>query len=241
MISTLQLLYKLDLRLNKKASNEHQSIPLEDKILVLNEAQIKLIKKKLGTNNIYGLGLDSFKKRYEDLQELVVQFERLNVSSTLDAYASYEADTTLLHNKFMFPLDMYAKASCQACNCYDRIIYFSKLSKHGDISTLMANTHYTPSFKWQEGFAVMSANKIIGYTDGTFELTGLYLSYIRYPQRIDASGYINFDGSASIDTDCELVDYLEDELLDLACLELGMQTENNPVVQASEIRNKNNE
>lgn len=239
MISTVQLLYKLDLKLNKKASNEHQSIPLEDKILSLNEAQIKLIKKKLGTSNIYGLGLDSFKKRYEDLQDLIVQFEHLSVTPTLDAYSAYEADTKLTHQKFMFPLDMYTL--CTKGKCNNRVVYLSKLAKHGDISTLMFNTHYKPSFEWQESFAVMSSDKIITYTDGTFVVNGFYISYIRYPQKIDMSGYFNFDGTTSINQDCELADYLEDELLDLAILELALDTENTPVVQANEIRNKNNE
>jgi hypothetical protein len=239
MIFTFQFLYKFDLKLNKKASNEHQSIPLEDKILALNEAQIQLIKKKLGTNNIYGLGLDSFKKRYEDLQDLIVQFEPLNVTATADAYSAYQADVNMLHNKFMFPLDMYA--TCSRGNCRNRIVYLSKLVKHGDISTLMFNTHYAPSFEWQETFAVMSSDKIITYTDGTFVVDKFNISYIRYPKKIDAAGYINFDGTASIDQNCELADYLEDELLDLAILELALDTENTPVVQANEIRNKNNE
>lgn len=239
MISTLQLLYKLDMRLNKKVSNEHQSIPLEDKIIALNEAQIELIKKKVDPNNIYGLGLDSFKKRYQDLQDLIVQFEHLTVIATTDAYSAYEANTRLLKSRFMFPLDMYTL--CSRGDCKDRVVYLSKLQKHGDISTLMFNTQYKPSFEWQESFAVMSADKIITYTDGTFAVDAFYLSYLRYPQKIDAAGYINFDGTASINQDCELVDYLEDELLDLAILELALDTENTPVVQANEIRNKNNE
>jgi hypothetical protein len=64
MIKTVSLLYKTDQRLNKLASNAHQEIPLEDKILAANEAQLKLIKQKLDGNNIFKLGFDSFKKRY---------------------------------------------------------------------------------------------------------------------------------------------------------------------------------
>lgn len=239
MILTQQLLYKLDMRLNKKVSNEHQSIPLEDKILALNEAQIKLIKKKVGTNNIYGLGLDSFKKRYEDLQILIVQFEGLNVTQTKDVYKSWQADLNKLKYKFMFPLDMYAIA--EKGNCKGRTIFLSKLVKHGDISTMMSNSHYVPSFEWQESFAVISGNKIITYTDDTFDITKFHLSYMRYPQKIDAAGYINFDGTPSVNQDSELPDYLEDELLDLAIIELAMDTENTPVVQFNDIRNKTNE
>lgn len=47
MIPVDSLLYKIDQKLNKLSTNEHQEIPVEDKILALNEAQIKLIKQKL--------------------------------------------------------------------------------------------------------------------------------------------------------------------------------------------------
>ena len=41
MIKVDSLLYKIDQRLNKLSSNAHQRIQLEDKILALNESQIK--------------------------------------------------------------------------------------------------------------------------------------------------------------------------------------------------------
>jgi hypothetical protein len=47
MIPVDSLLYKIDQKLNKLSTNIHQQINLEDKILALNEAQIKLIKQKV--------------------------------------------------------------------------------------------------------------------------------------------------------------------------------------------------
>ena len=73
MIPVDSLLYKIDQKLNKLSTNEHQQIQLEDKILALNEAQIKLIKQKVdGFSVANRLGYDAFKKRYEDLQNLVL-------------------------------------------------------------------------------------------------------------------------------------------------------------------------
>ncbi len=75
MIPVDSLLYKIDQKLNKLSTNEHQVVNLEDKILALNEAQIKLIKQKVdGISTVSGYGLDAFKKRYEDLQSLVVTY-----------------------------------------------------------------------------------------------------------------------------------------------------------------------
>ena len=55
MIAVDVLLYKIDQKLNKLASNEHQNIQLEDKILALNEAQIQLIKNKVDENRAFRL------------------------------------------------------------------------------------------------------------------------------------------------------------------------------------------
>ena len=75
MIPVDSLLYKIDQKLNKLSTNEHQQINLEDKILALNEAQIKLIKQKVdGWSTVSGYGLDAFKKRYEDLQSLIITY-----------------------------------------------------------------------------------------------------------------------------------------------------------------------
>ncbi len=63
MIPVDSLLYKIDQKLNKLSSNEHQQIQLEDKILALNEAQLRLIKQKIDSNNVLGGGMDAFKKK----------------------------------------------------------------------------------------------------------------------------------------------------------------------------------
>ena len=75
MIPVDNLLYKIDQRLNKLASNEHQEIPLEDKILALNEAQLKLVKQKFtGISTFSKMGFGAFKKRYQDIEILLVDF-----------------------------------------------------------------------------------------------------------------------------------------------------------------------
>lgn len=239
MILTSKLLYVLDMKLNKKASLEHQSIPQEDKLIALNEAQISLMKQKIDINNIYGLGIDSFKKRYQDLQNLIVQFESLPTTPDSSDYPAFQADLTTTTEPYFLPLDAYVL--CSKGNCKNHLVTISKPIKHGDLTTLMYNNHYSPSFEWQETFSVISGDKYIVYTDGTFNVDSLHLTYIRYPKRIDVAGYTYFDGSPSVNQDCELPSYLEDELIRLALIELGMDTENTPVVQFDAIRSKNSE
>lgn len=241
MIPVDSLLYKIDQKLNKLSTNEHQQIPLEDKILALNEAQIKLIKQKVdGQSTVSGLGLDAFKKRYEDLQKLVVNYKDLSLvlkNATLNQYA---ADLSLLTPKYMFYVDSYVIASKGLC--IDKQIWINKdLSKHGDISLLLNNDHYKPSFEYQETFNSLSSNEMSIYTDGTFNPSKLWVSYMRYPDYIDKVGYIKFDGTASVNRDCELELYLEDELLDLTVQNLAMYIENQSAVQNAAYRIQTNE
>jgi hypothetical protein len=242
MIPVDSLLYKIDQRLNKLSTNDHQQIQLEDKILALNEAQIKLIKQKVdGFSTLSGLGLDSFKKRYEDLQKLVVGYKDGELSISLkneqiNQWTGYIENLS----KYMFYIDSYAIA--EKGRCKDRKIWINRdLTKHGDLQFLLNNDHYKPSFEYQETFNFLSSDEISIFTDGTFIPKKLYVSYMRYPVYIDKEGYVKFDGTESVDQDCELETYLEDELLDLTVQNLAMYTENQAAVQSSQMRIQTNE
>lgn len=242
MILAERLSYRIDQIMNKLSTNEHQVIPREDKVLALNVAQNKLVKIKMGGNNPANIGLDGFKKRYQDLQFLVENSEDhpLTLEISDKNLNRWIANAELLSPKFMFYLDSYMIADKDACK--DRIIYANgDLVKHSDITTLLQNSNYIPSFEYQETIVDISSDELHYYTDGTFTPKKVYLSYIRYPKEIDLEGYVHFDGTDSTNVDCELEDYLEDELLDLTVESLAMYTENQPAVQYSQMRQKTTE
>lgn len=243
MIPVDSLLYKIDQKLNKLSTNEHQQIQLEDKILALNEAQIKLIKQKVdGFSVVSGMGLDSFKKRYEDLQRLVINYSENGLNLELKNPTIHQWYTKLdqITPKYMFYIDSYVLADKGKCK--DRIIWINRdLAKHGDLSLLLNNVHYKPSFEYQETFNFLSSDEISIFTDGTFTPSKIYISYMRYPIYIDKTGYVKFDGTDSTDVDCELEAYLEDELVDLTVQNLAMYTENQSAVQSSVYRIQTNE
>ena len=140
----------------------------------------------------------------------------------------------------MFYIDSYFLADKEVCK--NRIIWVNQdLAKHADIKVLLNNTHFAPSFEYQETFNQISSDQISVYTDGTFTPKKLFISYLRYPLTISKEGFINFDGTESINQDCELEDYLEDELLDLAVQNLAMYTENQSAVQTAQNRIQTNE
>jgi hypothetical protein len=243
MIPVDSLLYKIDQKLNKLSTNEHQQINLEDKILALNEAQIKLIKQKVdGQSTNSGYGLDAFKKRYEDLQSLTITYNHQPLPLVLKnaELNQYFASLNALTPKYMFYLDSYILADKGRCT--DRKIWINRdLAKHGDIQFILTNDNYKPSFEYQETFNFLSSDEISVFTDGTFTPKDIYISYMRYPVYINKTGYIMLDGLPSTDQDCELETYLEDELLDLTVQNLAMYTENQSAVQSSIYRIQTNE
>ncbi len=243
MIPVDSLLYKIDQKLNKLSTNEHQVVNLEDKILALNEAQIKLIKQKVdGWSTNSGYGMDAFKKRYEDLQSLVVQYNNQPLTLTLKnaELNQWFANLHTLDPKYMFYVDSYVLADKGRCT--DRKIWINRdLAKHGDLQFCLNNVHYKPSFEYQETFNFISSDEISIFTDGTFTPKTINISYMRYPVYINKTGYIMLDGLPSFDQDCELETYLEDELLDLTVQNLAMYTENQSAVQSSIYRIQTNE
>ena len=243
MIPVDSLLYKIDQKLNKLSTNEHQQIQLEDKILALNEAQIKLIKQKIdGISIVSGMGMDAFKKRYEDLQSLVMNYNHQPLVLTLeDANLNqWSANVHDLDPQYMFYLDSYILAD--KGRCVDRKIWINRdLAKHGDLQFILNNDHYKPSFEYQETFNLISSDDVSVFTDGTFTPKTIQIMYMRYPQYINKAGYIMLDGTPSVNQDCELEMYLEDELLDLTVQNLAMYTENQSAVQNAAYRIQTNE
>jgi|GEM_PF-3524213 len=243
MIPVDSLLYKIDQKLNKLSTNDHQQIQLEDKILALNEAQIKLIKQKVdGISVVSGMGLDAFKKRYEDLQSLVISYNDGALSLALKNLElnQWAANIHLLNPRYMFYVDSYVLA--HKGRCKNRKIWINRdLAKHGDLQFILNNDHYKPSFEYQETFNFLSSDEISIFTDGTFTPDKIYIMYMRYPQYINKTGYIQLDGEPSYDQNCELETYLEDELVDLTVQNLAMYTENASAVQSAQFRIQTNE
>lgn len=246
MIPVDRLLYKFDLKLNKVASGQNQSFSVWDKIIFLNEAQLRLIKQKVSLNNIFKSGFDSFKARYEELQGLVVESEEVTPEKTDDIRTSYQIDVNNLKEKYFLPVNIVA--ICSRGECKERVVNVPRIIRHSDINIILNNSHFSPSFLWQETVAVISGDKIILFAndrEGDFKVDRVLISYLRYPNLIDSEsfegGYEHFDGTMSVDSDCELPEILEDELLELAVMEAGYNSGNINAAQAAQIKSKNSE
>jgi hypothetical protein len=242
MIPVERLHYKLDMRLNRLASNEHQYISEEDKDFALNEARLRLVKNKLGPDK-YGHGLDGFRERYMDLESLIVPHEKLSVTKVKTGSRSiYEAAIATTQKPFMLPVDAYTV--CTLGKCSGRTVWIENIAPHSDVPVFLNSTHLQPSFGYQVTFATLSDDRFQIYTDdpqGAFKVDSLYLSYLRFPQEICIGGYPKIEDPKGPDrpkSDSDFPEDLEEELLDIATEILAFATNNETAAQAALLRQK---
>jgi hypothetical protein len=240
MIPIVELMYDIDLKLNKIGSNEHQGIELENKIIAINDAQINLIKTKFSENNVYKGGLDSFQKRYNDLEMLIEKDKFVPLVNDNSPLKSYSGSLDLLKPQYMLGVPGSEYILADKGSCKNNVITVNQV-KHGDINSVLNNTNTAPSFEYQEVPGLISGHRWQIFTDGTFIPKRIHLWYVRYPSKVDFEGYIHFDGKPSRIANSELPYYLKEELVDIAVRALALSTENQNAVQASQLKIQTNE
>lgn len=237
MISVHELINEFKLSLNKVSREDNFSLPTPDILSFLNKAQISWVKTKINPNNPLKVGYESIRKRIDDLQILKVNDFKLSVTKSLEpTYKSYVCSLKTVPD-YMFYIASHSMA--KKGNCEDAI--FNNLVKEGDLRTHYFDVNYNPNFEWRETLATLGSDNLYIYVTD-FEITGVHLTYLRYPRYIDIEGYTRLDGTPSVDQDCELPEYAKQDIVDLAVKFAAHATDNVLQSQAAENRiNLNNE
>lgn len=231
-------------KLNKIDSQKYRNLRPEEIDLYLNEGMHIFIKKRLGINNLYKKGFESTQKRVEDLRDIHIKSENDTaqpLTPTDLGDGIYRFDLSLLGSvnglsKYMYKTRVRFTGS--KGDCTDKSLKGIQ-AQTDDLNEIIKSEFYSPSFEWEEVPFVFSEDYIYAYSDGTFTITGLQLDYIKRPSKIanpnaikDNSGNIigyNYpDGTAAVQTDCELQSmYASEEIVDeavrVAMIDLGDQ------------------
>lgn len=209
MIDIVEFSKSIDETLNKLATNKNFNISIPAKVRAINLAQLKLIKMKLGILNPTKRGFESFRKRFDELDFLIVPNKEVSVVK--DGERLY-ADTSSISD-YMY----YIRSYCHATkgNCKDRHI-INHLVGHNDLTIYLKDNNYKPSFEWQEQYVTLAEGKFEIHKGEDYTIDKLYLYYIRQPKEVDISGYTK-NGVASLNINSEFPLSLRDELLDITC------------------------
>lgn len=236
MIPVEELIYEFKLNLNKMDRQDNVQVPLEDILVFLNQAQLSWVKSKVGENNIFRDGYEGTRKRIDDLQVLKVNDASLLLQKTTDVlYKGYKADLKTIPDYMMYIMSHVGarKEDCKAGLTVDLI-------RQNDLSTLYFDANFSPSYEWRTTLATIGQDNIIVYTDDTFEIENLYLTYLRYPMPVDSEGYIKIDGLDSSKQDCELPYYAKADILNLATKFAAQSVDNQAQAAFAEDRSVKN-
>ena len=236
MIPVEELIYEFKLNLNKMDRQDNVQVPLEDILVFLNQAQLSWVKSKVGESNIFRDGYEGTRKRIDDLQVLKVNDASLLLQKTTDVlYKGYKADLKTIPDYMMYIMSHVGarKEDCKAGLTVDLI-------RQNDLSTLYFDANFSPSYEWRTTLATIGQDNIIVYTDDTFEIENLYLTYLRYPMPVDSEGYIKIDGLDSSKQDCELPYYAKSDILNLATKFAAQSVDNQAQAAFAEDRSVKN-
>lgn len=220
--------YDFKIKFNKLDSNDYRDFQIPEIDWLLNEAQELFLKQRYGINNTSQKGFEGNQKRIDDLRNLVMKNISLPGTQVISDPVSYEAT---LPSDYIFAIRVQAIANNATCG--DKTL-ICKPTQHDDLSNCLLDPNYKPSYEWGEMpivYGTLSANtadanRIFGYTDGSFSVVSFTLDYLREPKRIafpsgvPGGQYIYPDGVTTVttDQDCELPEHAHREIVDIAVL-----------------------
>jgi len=199
MITSPEIFLKVKYRLNKVDTQDYENIPVYNVVEAFNKAQLNVVNRFFGKNNNYKTGVESTKKRIDDLQDLI-NSEPMVLS--VKKKSKYFLTETLPQDYFHY-IKVNSEGSIK--DCENQLINVF-IREESNINTLLNNDFFNPNFEWRETIGTILNNQIKVYTNDLFEINKVFLTYLKKPRSIDIKGYINRDGKPSTNIDPELPD-----------------------------------
>tara|TARA_R110000803_G_scaffold34127_2_gene74662 strand:- start:2150 stop:2902 length:753 start_codon:yes stop_codon:yes gene_type:complete len=224
-----EMQYDFKIKFNKLDSNDYRDFQVPEIDWLLNEAQEVFLKQRYGINNTTQKGFEGSQKRIDDLRNLVMKNISLSpVTQVISDPVSYEGT---LPPDYIFAIRVQAVVNKHTCG--DKTLVCKPI-QHDDLSNCLLDPNYNPSYEWGEMpivYGTLSANaadanRIFGYTDGSFTVTSFILDYLREPKRIAFPGGVpgnvyNLPNGLPVNLpnqNCELPEHTHREIVDIATL-----------------------
>lgn len=176
----------------------------------LNEAQILFIKNIVFPRNIKQNITEINQRKIDEIRTLVHTHSQIPViNSKID-----------LPDDYLFFLNAYCSATKGGNEGKLRVLK----RRHSD--RIDSDTFYSSSFEWKELVGYFEDNSLVFFTDGSFNMRGVDLTYVRQPAYMHnakgirgGTGYALGDGTVLGGTqDCELPAHTHSEIVDIAVM-----------------------
>lgn len=190
--------YDVRAKLNKLDSQKYRNLRVQEVDWKLNEAQLILINQMYKASNL------------KEINEVVVS--NYDLGSYVDEgenVFSFQMPENYLH--YISGYANIKKHNCdfKRANLFQKQFYDIHVDSQFDSS----------SYEWREVMYSLSNNRLLAYTDGTFEIGDVHINYVRIPKRIVSLDEYNMpNGELVTYTDCELHVNLHNMLVDIAVM-----------------------
>lgn len=203
--------YDIKMKVNKVDSQSYRNFLIPQLDWILNEAQelfIKMIAMPRNINSLSGFELNQ--RTIDDIKSIVVP----------DYIVTPVNNVVTLPQDYMFYIKSTAKISKGDCKDKDAVVVVRQTEDLAEISPFDKS-----SFEWRTINAVFNSTGIKIFTDSTFTVDKLSITYIRKPayihnaQKFNSGTYLLPGGQLlSGKQDCELPPHTHREIVDIAVL-----------------------
>ena len=224
-----EMQYDFKIKFNKLDSNDYRDFQVPEIDWLLNEAQEVFLKQRYGINNTTQKGFEGSQKRIDDLRNLVMK--NISLSPVTQVVLDPVSYAGTLPPDYIFAIRVQAVVTKTSCG--DKTLVCKPI-QHDDLSNCLLDPNYNPSYEWGEmpvvygtlSDSLADANRIFGYTDGSFTVTSFILDYLREPKRIAFPGGVpgnvyNLPNGLPVglpNQNCELPEHTHREIVDIATL-----------------------
>lgn len=207
------------LKVEKNGVNDGLSTSRDRFVIAFNEAQ-----NKYSEFHLQNRGVDDV--RY--IEHLLVIDKRIDSPTKISDHYNFPLPDNYLDLSFIRGVGSQNSCKNQTLDLFDA-------KKAENLPEILNDEDNKPSFKWREAPYLIASNNVNVYTDNTFSVDEILLSYYRYPNKIALVDPYNpesaFDETIEIEWDAKSLD----RIISLTAGEFDLNT-NNPRFQAQNAR-----
>jgi hypothetical protein len=214
--------YDFKRKVNKNDSHQNRNFLIPEIDLALNEAQELFVKWIAEPRVKNHLGVETTQRTIDDLRTIIVHESPLSLATYVDSGGVVQNYVDI----YQIPVDYwyYLNGICHAKKGICRDIKCNLVvQKHNDL--FEDDVFRKSSFEWREVNILFIKEGIKCFTDNTFEVEDMSISYIKRPVYIHyASGFnvLGYNTASGLllmgKVDCELPEQVHSEIVDIAAL-----------------------
>lgn len=204
-----EMQYEFKRRMNKVDSERKMNFIPQEVDMLLNEAQMFFVRTVAEPRLRNHLGFETTQRTIDDIRTIVVEESVLLQSQSAP-------DSYVLPSDYMYYVSGYVICSTDTCASIKCGLF---IQKHNDM--FEQSEFAKSSIRWRTINGTFSKDGLRIYMPegayfdtGTFD--GVYVTYIKTPQRIAFGAYQMPDGTMTVKSGCELPENTHSEIVDIA-------------------------